>query len=770
MHLVAGIPPQHRPFLCWRAVSFVAVFCETFRVNVRGRRFDNATGGLGSTWDVRLVIPLSDLFAGLMEGRSGTRQDNQAESESDKRSEFSIQGLDSDEDDADPPGHPLVVRRPLRTPGAWALLPWERHFSTRDAAMTAVQGSCKAAVVIETTDGGHGRILVCRLHVGCGHHFKIAPVGALRNGDRVWGVWESTNPHAAELAHRARFYIHPVIMPVVDTALAAHTKLLAAITQLHASPEMQRHKTELNIDIPSEQALRHRKKTLSKGAKTRWCVATVADLKAVEQHYFFPPAEVALAVDRHKYFTVRTPTQTVRAYVFTNVTFAVNIKKFCDTAAAGHRWCIATDGTFKFVWSGWVVLSVGTKEMSYDAHNRQWRQSYRPFLFMLTPVESQGAYSCLFGSLQQFTFDAWGHNIQPAVLLIDKCPASRNAGLAVWPHIKVGTDFFHLTQNAKKHAAALIPAGSSFSWLDLRELLWTVHKCKTPQAAYVMAELVRRHLEKKHLAALVQYLYGPDSYFSETWFSWYVGFVDIPGITPSTQDLESFHKIMKTARSVVCASAHGGLPVARAILGVFRRYWGAYVSIDMLVETCFRAMLAALSDKYFIQGDIIRMQADAPSVHMVLKAARASAHIDVKRAGSRAPVYVNSKHEQGTSITPARIVALETALRGHHRAFQHEPKWELHGGLWRHSAVPVRLDIDAFRGALLGLHQVRDGACLCKSAKAGKSCSHIQLATRTAADLAAQASSVGSSRKRGRPPRSQTSFLAPDPPSVSGAE
>ena len=126
-----------------------------------------------------------------------------------------------------------------------------------------------------------------------------------------------------------------------------------------------------------------------------------------------------------------------------------------------------------------------------------------------------------------------------------------------------------------------------------------------------MAELVRRHLEKKNLAALVQYLYGPDSYFSETWFSWYVGFVDIPGITPSTQDLESFHKIMKTARSVVCASAHGGLPVARAILGVFRRYWGAYVSIDMLVETCFRAMLAALSDKYFIQGDIIRMQADA---------------------------------------------------------------------------------------------------------------------------------------------------------------
>ena len=108
MHLVAGIPPQHRPLLCWRAVSFVAVFCETFRVNVRARRFDNATGGLGSTWDVRLVIPLSDLFAGLMEGRSGTRQDNQAESESDKRSEFSIQGLDSDEDDADPPGHPLA--------------------------------------------------------------------------------------------------------------------------------------------------------------------------------------------------------------------------------------------------------------------------------------------------------------------------------------------------------------------------------------------------------------------------------------------------------------------------------------------------------------------------------------------------------------------------------------------------------------------------------------------------------------------------------------
>ena len=102
MQLVAGIPPQHRPFLCWRAVSFVAVFCETFRVNVRARRFDNATGGLGSTWDVRHVIPFSHLFAGVMEGRCGTWQDNQAESESDNRSEFSIEGLDSDEHDGDP--------------------------------------------------------------------------------------------------------------------------------------------------------------------------------------------------------------------------------------------------------------------------------------------------------------------------------------------------------------------------------------------------------------------------------------------------------------------------------------------------------------------------------------------------------------------------------------------------------------------------------------------------------------------------------------------
>ena len=129
---------------------FVAVLCDRFFVNVFARRFDIATGGLGSTWDVRLVILLSDCFAGLMEGGSGTWQDNQAESESDKRSEFSIQGLDSDDDDADPPGHPLVVRRPLRTLGAWAVSPWERNFSTRDAAITAVQGSCKAAVVIAT--------------------------------------------------------------------------------------------------------------------------------------------------------------------------------------------------------------------------------------------------------------------------------------------------------------------------------------------------------------------------------------------------------------------------------------------------------------------------------------------------------------------------------------------------------------------------------------------------------------------------------------------
>ena len=64
---------------------FVAVLCDRFFVNVFVRRFDIATGGLGSTWDVRLVILLSDCFAGLMEGGSGTWQDNQAESESDKR-------------------------------------------------------------------------------------------------------------------------------------------------------------------------------------------------------------------------------------------------------------------------------------------------------------------------------------------------------------------------------------------------------------------------------------------------------------------------------------------------------------------------------------------------------------------------------------------------------------------------------------------------------------------------------------------------------------
>jgi hypothetical protein len=102
-------------------------------------------------------------------------------------------------------------------------------------------------------------------------------------------------------------------------------------------------------------------------------------------------------------------------------------------AAWGVSIPLETDGTYKLLYNGWVLLTLGTHSVYYDKNRRKTAHQFRPLSFMFCTSESQEAYEFLFRSTADTIRFMFAVELVPSNTQSDRADAIRNAFQTVWP-------------------------------------------------------------------------------------------------------------------------------------------------------------------------------------------------------------------------------------------------------------------------------------------------------------------------------------------------
>ena len=673
------------------------------------------------------------------------------------------------------PGSPVrpPARKRPRTDYEWQSEPRPEVYNSLAAAKSVVQGEGKQyKVKCSVGRSGGGQLLICDLHENCSNVVKVVPMltpcpvtGALAT---KWRIFDSRIQHSTMDGPKASLVLDPRLKNSVYVLVMNNKQARTIIGSCSALPEAKRDA----IPPPTEAVIKHVRKEWKLASKTKWRVETISDMLGIADAWLVAADDWPKwdSLGRNDMFTVPVPPRAggrnVKAFVWSTKTFTDNVGACVGVQRQGVKFSIATDGTFKFHWGGWVVLSVGTYEVHIDPQNREARHTYRPFLFMLCPKESTETYSALFSALTEHAKLCFDNvDLKPFLINIDKSSAAYAAARAEWPEIQSMTDYFHCTQNVKKNSHKL----KHLTWQEVKADLREIHKAKSPAAARVLAELTKRVWLHKGEADLVQYLYGPDGYFSEKWFTWYISFSE-HGLVPSTQALESFHKQLKQAA-----------------------FWGKYATTDFLLETGFPALCVAMADfAVRPEQEVLTMSLDKPQEYMVMKAA-SFAHADVRSPPSWLPDsdsaaaavhYTNTSATRGVPITQPRIDQMTKAVKGWIGRYTGASLWEFdeNAGVWGHPKVKVPkranpADVRAVYVAdLASLHEVctspgRAPRCPCKSSFALCWCGHGVLVSFGVNRVAELAAPIAGRKKGGRPVKATAtgSYWTRDGPEATGA-
>jgi hypothetical protein len=327
------------------------------------------------------------------------------------------------------------------------------------------------------------------------------------------------------------------------------------------------------------------------------------------------------------------------------LTGPVQIKWIGQLCEMPRRFVLHIDGKYKLHHGGWILITVGTHYLRWDAHHQQLSQSYVPLVYLMCKqgesgtAEILGSAHMVLHALKQVAAKFFEKPFDPGAAVADHAFAYRTAFAEAFPAATFLQCWPHLMGNYKKGEYA------KKAWAHYDEVsghLQGIHLAQSPQ----MRDLVMRRCGEQWDKWGHQMDGFWDSNCVEPWDCWSMGLTNTPLCTPNNNPQEAWHKQLALGR----------------IPGMFR---GSTEKVFM------EALPQLVQLEGILRPTVLPFRVEVVPKQMLLKALwyvdHQDTHVSAFRDGAGDPAfYVLSKdNEYGAKkITPRLISMHEKAFRG----------------------------------------------------------------------------------------------------------
>jgi len=297
--------------------------------------------------------------------------------------------------------------------------------------------------------------------------------------------------------------------------------------------------------LPSLKALQWKRKRLKKAKVAAVCVTSLLELK---QH-FLPlemPSSLDLIVadDESGALVAGIATSDV---IYIPMPDVYNVEGACLTGPMQIQWIgqlkamprqfvLHTDSKFKLHHGDWVLTTLGTHWLRWDAHNRTLSTSFAPLVYLMCKQhESVGAGQMLMTAANNICLKYFGAKLEPGAVMADHSSGLHAAYASVWPDVPFGQCWPHIARKWSEGEYA------TKTWEHFDEVLpqlQSIHLAHTAE----MRDLLMAEFGDVWESWGTQMNKFWNTYCREPWDNWSVGLFDCMLCTPSQQAQETWHR------------------------------------------------------------------------------------------------------------------------------------------------------------------------------------------------------------------------------------
>ena len=202
-----------------------------------------------------------------------------------------------------------------------------------------------------------------------------------------------------------------------------------------------------------------------------------------------------------------------------------------------RQFVLHADSKFKLHHGEWVLTTLGTHYLRWDAHNHTLSTSFVPLIYLMCKQhESAGAALMLMDALNVTTLKYFNGKLVPGACMADHCDAFRNAYGKAWPGTPFGTCWPHIIRKWCEGAYA------KKTWKHFDEVTDQLRHIHLGGHTPPMRDLLMTEFGELWDKWGKQMDVFWNSYCQNGWDCWTIGLFDCMLCTPSQQTQESWHK------------------------------------------------------------------------------------------------------------------------------------------------------------------------------------------------------------------------------------
>jgi hypothetical protein len=207
-----------------------------------------------------------------------------------------------------------------------------------------------------------------------------------------------------------------------------------------------------------------------------------------------------------------------------------------------QRFVLHADGKHKLHHGRWVLMTLGTHYLRYDAERDQLSTSFAPLMYLMSKqVESGsevhlGSAHMLIDALNFLAVQVFGKGLEPGACVSDHCDAYRNAFKRGFPDAELLQCWPHISRKFQEGEYV------STTWEHFDEAkgdLYALHLARSPEMWDLLLSECGKRWDKWGGDKMKTFW---NSNCIEPWSNWHMGRADVVFCTPSQNAQESWHK------------------------------------------------------------------------------------------------------------------------------------------------------------------------------------------------------------------------------------
>ena len=207
-----------------------------------------------------------------------------------------------------------------------------------------------------------------------------------------------------------------------------------------------------------------------------------------------------------------------------------------------QQFVLHADGKHKLHHGRWVLMTLGTHYLRYDAERDQLSTSFAPLMYLMSKqVESGsevrlGSAHMLIDALNFFAVRVFGKGLEPGACVSDHCDAYRNAFKRGFPDAELLQCWPHISRKFQEGEYV------STTWEHFEEAkgdLYALHLARSPEMWDLLVVECGKRWDKWGGDKMKTFW---NSNCLEPWSNWHMGRADVVLCTPSQNAQESWHK------------------------------------------------------------------------------------------------------------------------------------------------------------------------------------------------------------------------------------